>query len=79
MLKNNVTIFVVVVVVLVGPNLTNFENLSTSTKIVSFSSPKGKHVIKSIEIFSNEPFEIGKGLYNPYFFLCTNPWHFTHV
>jgi hypothetical protein len=57
-----------VVVVLVGPNLTNFENLFTTTKITPFSSYKVKHVIKFVEIFSNGPFGIRRGLYNLYFF-----------
>jgi len=78
--KNNVVVFVVVAIVLVGPNLANFENLSSTIKITSFFSHKWRHIINSIEIFLNRPSEIG-GLYNPYFFLCTYfvPWHFTHV
>ncbi len=81
MLKNSVVISVMVVVVLVVPNLANFENLSITTKIAFFSSHKGRHVIKSIEILSNKPFRIDRGLYDLYFFLCIDfvPWHFTHV
>jgi hypothetical protein len=41
MLKNNVVVSTVVVVVLVGPNLATFENLSITTKITSFFSHKG--------------------------------------
>ncbi len=81
MSKKNVVVSNVVAVVLVVPNLANFENLSTTTKITSFFSHKGKHIINSIEILSNGPFRIGKDLYNLYFFLYINfvPWHFTHV
>jgi hypothetical protein len=61
MLKNSVIISIVVTVVLIVPNLANFKNLSTITKIISFSSHKGKHVIKSIDILSNGPFKISKG------------------
>jgi hypothetical protein len=70
MSKNNVVIFVMVAIVLVVPNLANFENLFITTKITSFFSHKGRHVIKSIEILSNRPFEVGRGLYDLYFFLC---------
>ncbi len=79
--ENNVAIFAMVVVVLVVLNLANFENLCTTIKIVSFFSNKRRHIIKSIKILSNGLFGIGRGLYNPYFFLCINfvPWHLTHV
>jgi len=79
--KNNVVVFVVVAVVLVGPNLANFENLSSTIKITFFFSHKWRHIINSIKILSNKPSEIRRGLYNPYFFLYTYfvPWHFTHV
>jgi hypothetical protein len=72
MLKNNVVIFAMVAVVLIIPNLANFENLSTTTKIMFFSPHKGRHGTKSIEILSNGSFGIGRALYNPYFFLCTD-------
>ncbi len=58
MSKNSFVIFV-----------TNFENLSTSTKMAFIPSHYGRHVTKSIEMLSNELEGIGKGLYNLNFFL----------
>jgi hypothetical protein len=40
--------------------MANFKNLSTTTKITSFSSHKRRHIIKSIEILSNGPFGMGR-------------------
>jgi hypothetical protein len=59
MLKNNFVILTVVAFVWVGANLTYFENLSTTIKMASIPSPSKKHVIKSIETFSNGPEGIG--------------------
>ncbi len=60
MSKNSVDVFTMVAVVLVVPNMANFKNLSTTTKITSFSSHKRRHIIKSIEILSNGPFGMGR-------------------
>ncbi len=64
MLKNSFIVLVVVAFVWVNTNLANFENLSTTTKMAFIPSHFRRHVIKSIEMFSNEPKGIGKGLYN---------------
>lgn len=53
MLKNNFVVLIVVAFVWVDANLTNFENLSTTTKMASVPSHSKKHVIKSIETISN--------------------------
>jgi hypothetical protein len=81
MLKDNFAIHVVVVFVWVGVNLANFENLCTTTKMAFVFSHVGKHVIKSIKTRLNGLDGIGRGLYNPNFFLCTDLvlWHFTQV
>jgi len=71
MLKNNFTIPATMAFIWVSANLINFENLSTTIKLASIPSHSKRHVIKSIETFSNELEGIGRGLYNPNFFLCT--------
>jgi hypothetical protein len=53
MSKNNFTILAAVAYVWVGANLTNFKNLSTTTKMAFVCSHFGRHVMKSIETLSN--------------------------
>jgi hypothetical protein len=71
MSKNKFAIRAIMAFVSVGLNFINFENLFTTTKMAFVPSHSMKHVIKSIETFSNGPDGIGKGLNNPNFFLCT--------
>jgi hypothetical protein len=66
---NNFGILIAMVFVYVDTNLTNLKNLSTTTKIAFIPSHSRRHVIKSIEMLSNGPKGIGKGLYNLNFFL----------
>jgi hypothetical protein len=67
MSKDNFAIHVDVVFVWVGVNLTNFENLSTITKMAFVPFHFGRHVIKSIKTLSNGLDGIGRGLDNPNF------------
>jgi hypothetical protein len=82
MSKHSFAILIAMAFVYVNTNLTNFENLSTTTKMAFIPSHFGRHVIKSIEMLSNGLKGIGKGLYNLNFFLMyqlgTFAFH-THV
>ncbi len=78
MSKKSFAIPTTMVFVWVGANLTNFENLATTTKMASVPSHSRRHVIKSIETLLNGPKGIGRGIYNPNFlFMDLVFWHFT--
>lgn len=79
--KNNFVISIVTAMVSNTPNLANLENLFITTKMASFSCHSKRHVMKFIETPLYGHVEIGKGLYNPSFFICHDLvfWHFTQV
>jgi hypothetical protein len=68
MLKNNFVVSILVAFILVSSNLTNLENLSTTTKMVAFSYHNGRHVMKSIETPSKGPVGIEKAYIQTIFF-----------
>lgn len=71
-LKNMFVVNIVVVVVLIGPNLANVENLFIIAKMAYFFCHFRSHVMKFIATLLYGHAIVGKCPYNPNFFLCTN-------